>query len=206
MDGSDFYIALKAKLSKPQRLKENNILTDLLQQVRRELAHPDEFCSERIRGTLLSFFAEFLRHFSGKRSVPVLNAPFSVEFDFLDTKKTPGYCKEIPDEFYMDMLDEFFTHSLRDNPTLKGLAESLHLSISQTQRIIKKYYGLSFRQKLLKTKIEQSKSLMASTDLSLEKISKMVGYQSYNAFFDAFRTQTGISPSDYRQATEKFHE
>ena len=55
----------------------------------------------------------------------------------------------------------------------------------------------------MKTKIEQSKNLMSATDLSLEKISKAVGYESYNAFFDAFRTQTGISPSDYRQLQKK---
>jgi len=68
---------------------------------------------------------------------------------------------------------------------------------------LKKLLWNVFSKKLIKTKIEQSQRLIATTDLSLEEISKRVGYGSYNAFFDAFHSLTGKTPSSYRQA---FHQ
>ncbi|MBQ7792187.1 MAG: hypothetical protein IJ367_01680, partial [Clostridia bacterium] len=38
------------------------------------------------------------------------------------------------------IIDDFFNHKFQ-NGTLEKLAESLHLSTQQTQRIIKKLYG-----------------------------------------------------------------
>lgn len=73
------------------------------------------------------------------------------------------------------------------------------MSVSQTQRLVKSHYGVSFQQKLIQSKIQKSKRLMATTELSLEDISLKVGYSSYNAFFEAFLAQTGKTPSQYRR-------
>ena len=94
---TEFCYTLKAKLSEPHRLEENGIMTALLQQVRAELAHPDDFCTEKILGALLSFFAEFLRHFSDEASVPVSETPFSVIKTLASFSRTVPSCTKRTD-------------------------------------------------------------------------------------------------------------
>ena len=109
-----------------------------------------------------------------------------------------GWCKDTQQEFYIDILDAFFTH-LPSEPTPEMLCKHLHLSLRQTRSVIRVHYGMSFRQKLSQTRIDTAKRLLQTTKLSLETISQNAGYTSYNAFFEAFTAQTGMSPSQYKR-------
>ena len=179
----------------PTPLHSPQILT-LVRQMRATLAQADADTPARFARLLCAFYAEFLL---------LLHPPItadeavSVCFSPKQVKQLPGYQAAIPQEYYIDMLDEFFTHLPTETPTLTELANRLHLSISQTKRMIKDKYGISFQQKLIQSRIEYSKHLMHTTDLSLEEIAARIGYHSYNTFFEAFCAQTGESPSHYRR-------
>ena len=172
-------------------------LLALMQMMRQELARLQPFAPEKFQGLLQAFYAEFLRLLEDPKpkSTPVQSIFYPPE----SISKLPGYQAGIPQEYYIDMLDEFFTHLPTETPTLTALADRLHLSISQTKRLIKDKYGISFQQKLIQTRIEHSKHLMHTTSLSLEQIAEKVGYHSYNTFFDAFCAQVGQTPSQYRK-------
>lgn len=180
----------------PLPLHSPQLLT-LMQMMRQELARLQPFAPEKFHGLLQAFYAEFLRLLEnpGQESVPAQSIVYPPE----RISKLPGYQAGIPQEYYIDMLDEFFTHLPVETPTLTTLADRLHLSISQTKRLIKDKYGIPFQQKLMQTRIEHSKHLMHTTSLSLEQIAEAVGYHSYNTFFDAFCAQVGQTPSQYRK-------
>ncbi len=171
----------------------------LLQQIRRELAHLQPFAPEKFQGLLQAFYAEFLRMLGDPK--PNISDPVTPSIVFTPDRirKLPGYQASIPQEYYIDMLDEFFTHLPPETATLTELAGRLHLSISQTKRMIKAKYGISFQQKLIQSRIEYSMHLMHTTTLSLEQIAERVGYRSYNTFFDTFCAQVGQTPSQYRK-------
>lgn len=188
-DALQVYHQLLVHMESALQFHQQECLT-LLQQLRWELAQLLPLCSEKIHGLLQVFYAEFLRRFLLTTPLSVSPQTFSIILDPSHSDKLPGYRKDTPQEYYIDILDEFFTHLPLKKPTLADLANRLHLSISQTQRLIKNRYGISFQQKLIKAKIEQSKRLIATTQLSLEAISERVGYSSYNAFFEAFSSQT----------------
>jgi len=195
------YMKLLECIREPLHLRGQTSLVTLLKQIRWELAQQQMLCEEKLQGLLQVFYVEWMRCLLDVASVPVADHPFSVTPGSGQGLK--GFRENTPQEFYMDILDEFFTHLPIENTTLTELAGRLYLSVSQTQRLIKRYYGMSFQQKLIHAKIRKSMRLMATTDTSLERIAEQVGYDSYNAFFEAFTALTGKTPSQYRQLLEQ---
>lgn len=106
---------------------------------------------------------------------------------------------KINDDLRTRYIDIFFTrykHPLK----LTDLASQLNLSIKQTNRILKKYYNTTFKQKLLDTRIEVAKNLLRTSNLSIQQISEEVGYANVKTFYEAFKARTGVSPSQYRKS------
>ena len=196
---SPLYPSLFAHLEKPKQFHSQQLLS-ILQQLRCEFSSLLPFSTEKIQGLLQAFYAELLRQILNQNERSVISGPASSVYPIISTAKLPGYQDSVPQEYYIDMLDEFFTHLPPETPTLTELADRLHLSVSQTKRLVKTEYGVSFKQKLALARIEHSKFLMTTTQLPLEKIAERVGYNSYNAFFEAFIAQTGYSPSQYRKS------
>ncbi len=185
-------------LKMPVKSEARDALSVPLCQLRKELAKKSVLCGETISALLTLFYANLFRTLV-EADAPPEAEEFSVILDPKAVGNLQGYRKDTPQEFYIDVLDDFFTHLPPDPPTLEMLCDHLHLSLRQTRRLIRTHYGMSFRQKLSKTRIDTAKRLIQTTELSLEEISHKAGYTSYNAFFEAFTAQTGMNPSQYRQ-------
>lgn len=95
-------------------------------------------------------------------------------------------------------IDSFFTN-YKENLTLDMLAQSLHLSTRQTNRLLKKHFNASFKQKLQETRIEAAKDLLRTSRHSLEYIADHVGYTSTQYFCQLFFRMTGLTPAEYRR-------
>lgn len=189
----------EAKLSEPQRLHSCELVS-LLSALRRECALAMPFFEEKLKGLLTAFFVELLRHLFAKNPPTDPPSPFSVPLSPERAKRFLGYQAHVPDEYYIDLLDTYFTH-LPAEASLAGLSDQLHLSPSQTKRLIKASYGTTFKEKLIGARIARAKHLIGMGELSLEEIAAEVGYSSYNAFFAAFKNAEGMTPSQYKAAT-----
>lgn len=86
---------------------------------------------------------------------------------------------------YGFLICEFFSQHYSEKLQLCDLAKFLHLSERQTERLVKKYTGNTFRKELSATRINVAKSLMSSTKMSLTEICRYVGYESYAGFWKA---------------------
>lgn len=58
--------------------------------------------------------------------------------------------------------------------------------------------GVSYRALLERTREQQARDLLTSTDLSVEKIAMTLGYSELAVLSRAFKRWTGVSPSDFR--------
>lgn len=58
--------------------------------------------------------------------------------------------------------------------------------------------GLGFQEYLTSTRLRKAKQLLRQSALSVGQIAERCGFSGSNYFGDAFRKQTGMSPSDYR--------
>lgn len=100
---------------------------------------------------------------------------------------------------YTELIDAFFETHTSDHITTDDLADELHLSRTHVNRILKKHYGVTFREKLIRTRMTRAAWLLRHTDRRLDHIAEEVGYRSMSAFHEMFRKQFGTTPEQYRQ-------
>lgn len=97
------------------------------------------------------------------------------------------------------IIDTFFELHSRKYGTAQMLAEELHISPRQLNRVLVTHYGMSFREKLLRARMDRAAWLLRTTDLSVGQISEAVGYISETSFFKAFRAYHKATPKKYRK-------
>ena len=88
---------------------------------------------------------------------------------------------------YGFLIEEFFSNRYSEDVHLEDLAETLHLSPRQTERLVIRYTGKSFRQELMEIRLGTATHLLNTTSMSPVKIADYVGYQSYTGFYKAMK-------------------
>lgn len=81
----------------------------------------------------------------------------------------------------------------------EALAASLGVSRRQVDRLMIQYYGMSFKDFIMKTRIEIAKDLLQNTNMTIEEIASKIGFLSSSHFSRVFNTYEGISPSAYKK-------
>lgn len=97
-----------------------------------------------------------------------------------------------------DLIDNYFEHCFAQNNGCTALAEQLHLSTRQLDRVLKEHYGMGFKEKLIQTRMDRAALLLRTTDKRVQDIMEIVGYNSVNAFYKAFHKQFSVAPQQYR--------
>ena len=95
-------------------------------------------------------------------------------------------------------IDDHFKEAL----TLDLLAEEAHMNKYYLSHAFKKEYGVSPINYMLSRRIDESKYLLAETDLSLSRIAQLLGFSSLSYFSQAFRKTQEISPMEFRQSAK----
>lgn len=85
--------------------------------------------------------------------------------------------------------------------TPTDIALELHMDLSYLCRHFKEQTGSTISSYIRKTKIEESKRLLRTTDLSLIQISMQFGFSSQNYFQSVFKSITGMTPKAYRNSS-----
>ena len=96
-------------------------------------------------------------------------------------------------------IEKYFADNIADDKMLDSLAEHLHLSNRQTERLIKNHFSMTFREKLMMTRIEEAKGLLEGSQFSIEDIAYKVGYSSRSSFCSSFKNHEGTTPAVYRK-------
>lgn len=85
--------------------------------------------------------------------------------------------------------------------TLEALAEEAHMNKYYLSHAFKREYGVSPIHYMIGRRIEESKYLLAETDLSMSQIAQLLGFSSLSYFSQVFRRTQSLSPMEYRQST-----
>ena len=91
-------------------------------------------------------------------------------------------------------IDQHFKEAL----TLDQLAEEVHMNKYYLSHAFKREFGVSPINYMIGQRIEESKYLLAETDLSLSQIGRLLGFSSLSYFSQVFRRTQEISPLEYR--------
>lgn len=84
------------------------------------------------------------------------------------------------------------------NGSLGELAALLHYSTSTLSREIKNQTGKKYTELVIEKRLSQACFLLNNTELKVEEIASMVGYENSSFFFRLFKERYGISPKKYR--------
>ena len=96
-------------------------------------------------------------------------------------------------------IEDFLNMNYTEKIHLTDLAEYLNLGKRQTERVTDKYFGTTFSPLLKKKRLSTAKFLLKTTDLSIDEISVISGFEDKNYFYRKFSAAFGTTPGKYRK-------
>lgn len=111
--------------------------------------------------------------------------------------RTPVQPEDIPLAFAAAIAE--FEESPADHCSPSTLAARSGLSAAQCAKLIKRIFGLTPSQFIVKTRISAGSQLLRDTQQSVAGIAQDCGYQDQSSFTRAFRAVAGLTPLEYRR-------
>jgi AraC-like DNA-binding protein len=96
-------------------------------------------------------------------------------------------------------IEQFFFNRYAEPITILDLAAALNYSETQARRILQEYTGKSFADNLRHHRITAAKQYLLNSNFSIDEIAERCGFSSVYHFCRAFRTATGITPTEHRK-------
>ncbi|MEM6672490.1 MAG: AraC family transcriptional regulator ligand-binding domain-containing protein [Planctomycetota bacterium] len=123
----------------------------------------------------------------------VVNGYVQAELEFLEDQHViPGDRHRIS-----TVLDAILKNAEEFEFSAGAVARRMNLSLRALQRSLNEH-DLSLRGLIQETREKRARELLAETDHSVERISRMLGYSDAPAFGRAFKRWTGLSPTAFR--------
>lgn len=85
------------------------------------------------------------------------------------------------------------------NISIQMLADMVYLTPTYLSGIFKRHTGMTIGHYLTKIRIAKAEEYLADPQFKLYQIAGMVGFEDANYFSKAFKKQTGMLPSEYRE-------
>ncbi len=166
------------------RWHDCDALMDLSAAIGRELLQKEPVWRERLRAYFMLLLTELIRY--ARIDIYAMQTPLGPE--------------NSASLFAADLMaiDAILTSDSRI--TAEGLASRLFISRRQLYRVLNRYQGATFKQKLMVFRMEAARRLLEDSDMPLSEVAQRVGYESAASFCKAFKKKTGVSPGTYRKA------
>jgi AraC-like DNA-binding protein len=110
--------------------------------------------------------------------------------------------RSISADFSIASVQHYIEQHFQEELTVERLAELLHISPSNFNRVFKKETGLTPVEYLIEVRIEKSKSLLRRKDIPIIEVAERCGFGSSSHFASSFKRLTKVTPSEYRNSYE----
>lgn len=98
------------------------------------------------------------------------------------------------------VIKEIHEHFNDPGLSIKQLAERVYLTPTYLSYLFKKVTGQTTSEYIMWYRIEKAKEMLISDNDKLTEVAQSVGYGDANYFTKAFKRQTGMTPSKYRES------
>jgi len=147
-------------------------------------------------GQIFHFSPDFLRRISGFTTIDSLCAWMSeILHDFIDTLFSYSSIKHA-DAVYKTM--SYIRAHWRERPSLEDIASHVYLSRSYLSMLFKQETGIGISEFINRVRIEQSKNMLTSTELSIAAIASECCFHDQSYYTKVFQRVVGVSPKKYR--------
>jgi two-component system, response regulator YesN len=143
-------------------------------------------------------FAKFILELNKLEYLDDISKHFFSLFDYiykkLQEKKDTKY-----DELIIKIIEIINSRYSDSNLSMDSIADTMGISASYVGKLFKKFTSDTISDYIMKTRLEASKKLLASTDYSVDKITEKIGLSYSNYFYKIFKKTYGITPNEYKQ-------
>lgn len=142
------------------------------------------------------FYTQEIRRLLHELLLALMLSSMEKSSEGANSTQQPYYQREL-------IIDDFFHNYFYLSAGEPYLAQRLGVSCRQLDRILKKSYGKSFREKQMESRMEIACDLLCSGSKTVQEISECVGYSTPSNFVVAFRRFVGMTPTEYRKFYKK---
>lgn len=96
------------------------------------------------------------------------------------------------------MVRQYVSAHMAQPLTADLLSAALSYNKDYLCKVVKKHFGVSLKDYIIRQKLDLSKKLLVTSNYSVKEIAELVGYQDPNLFTKFFKYHTRQSPGDYR--------
>ena len=97
---------------------------------------------------------------------------------------------------------DFIAHNYQ-SVTLEKLSLHFHYAKAHISRLLKEKTGCNFSQILINTRLSNAMLLLERNDLSIDEISRLVGYDAPEYFYRLFKKHIKCTPQEFRKRLHK---
>ena len=94
------------------------------------------------------------------------------------------------------------TEDLSKRITIENLAKEFCMNPTTLKAVFKDVYGKSVASHLKEHRMKKAAELFNTTDMTVDEVSREVGYVSHGKFAEAFREAYSVNPREYRKNTK----
>ena len=91
------------------------------------------------------------------------------------------------------------------SPSLAQIAKEAGLSLTRAKDVFSKTYGCGIKEYFSQMKLYQAQRMLGDSSLTIQQISRRLGFSSPAYFSRLFRARTGDSPQQFRQRLRHDH-
>lgn len=98
------------------------------------------------------------------------------------------------------VIEQHINKNYNKKTTIEDLAQALHMSRRQVDRIVHQIWGKTYASMILERRMLIAHKLLKKTDVPCTIVAEQVGYTSYPGFYIAFRRYFGKTPEEVRRS------
>lgn len=103
----------------------------------------------------------------------------------------------------MKLAVEYIQENYNKDLNMAVVSNYISMNYSLFSFSFKQYTGKNFVNYLKEIRISKAKELLAKSDMKIVEISQMIGYDNEKHFMKTFKTECGVSPSEYRKNMQR---
>lgn len=165
--------------------KEKQILFDCVQKIETELQENIDVHSQTLIVSNIELLLNYCARYYGRQFITRKNS---------NSTTVQRIERLLQDYFKSENLKE------KGLPTVKYLADEVHLSASYLSDLLKKETGMNTQDHIHYYLIEEAKSILLSTDQSVGEVAYALGFEYPQYFSKLFKLKTGQTPIQFRSA------
>ena len=127
-------------------------------------------------------------------------APFTEEIYIAQCKDIPleARAETVSREALVQAALKEITQNYRE-ASLSNVARAYGVSLAYVSECVRAQTGRTYKELLQKHRMETAARLLRRSDMNIQQIITLVGYENTSYFYRLFHERYGLSPREYRQ-------